>query len=82
VKEIYIFAVKQHVFASLGEISDACEVLQDVITTLELYQRVFIKTKNDADFQKACELTAKFAKKEGRQPRIMIAKMADDTTVC
>ena len=31
------------------------------------------ETKKDADFIKACELTEKFAKKEGRQPRIMIA---------
>jgi methylmalonyl-CoA mutase len=29
-------------------------------------------------FQKACELTEKFAQKEGRQPRIMIAKMGQD----
>ena len=35
-------------------------------------------TKNDADFKEACELTAKFAKEEGRQPRIMIAKMGQD----
>ena len=35
-------------------------------------------TKNDADFIRACELTAKFAKKEGRQPRIMVAKMGQD----
>lgn len=35
-------------------------------------------TKNDSDFVKAQELTAAFAKKEGRQPRIMIAKMGQD----
>ena len=35
-------------------------------------------TKNDSDFQEACRLTAEFAKKEGRQPRIMIAKMGQD----
>ena len=29
-------------------------------------------------FQKSCELAAEFAKKEGRQPRIMIAKMGQD----
>jgi methylmalonyl-CoA mutase len=27
---------------------------------------------------KACELAEKFAKKEGRRPRIMIAKMGQD----
>ena len=36
------------------------------------------ETKNDASFIKACELTEKFAKKEGRRPRIMIAKMGQD----
>ena len=36
------------------------------------------ETKKDADFMRACELTEKFAKKEGRQPRIMIAKMGQD----
>jgi methylmalonyl-CoA mutase len=35
-------------------------------------------TKNDEAFVKAQELTAAFAKKEGRQPRIMIAKMGQD----
>ena len=35
-------------------------------------------TKQDDNFQEACRLTAEFAKKEGRQPRIMIAKMGQD----
>ena len=35
-------------------------------------------TTSDAEFQEACRLTAEFAKKEGRQPRIMIAKMGQD----
>ncbi|MCQ2325520.1 MAG: cobalamin-dependent protein, partial [Paludibacteraceae bacterium] len=35
-------------------------------------------TKNDEYFKRAQELTAEFAKKEGRQPRIMIAKMGQD----
>ena len=35
-------------------------------------------TKNDDNFHEACRLTAAFAKKEGRQPRIMIAKMGQD----
>jgi methylmalonyl-CoA mutase len=34
--------------------------------------------KKDSDFQKACELTDQFAKKEGRRPRIMVAKMGQD----
>ncbi|MDD3162080.1 MAG: cobalamin-dependent protein, partial [Bacteroidales bacterium] len=36
------------------------------------------ENKQDADFNKACELADKFAKKVGRQPRIMIAKMGQD----
>ena len=36
------------------------------------------ETKNDSDFKRASELTEKFAKKEGRRPRIMIAKMGQD----
>lgn len=33
---------------------------------------------NDDDFKEAVRLTTEFAKKEGRQPRIMIAKMGQD----
>jgi methylmalonyl-CoA mutase len=66
--------------ASLGEISDACEVIVGRYkATIRTISGVYSsETKNDADFQKACELTAAFAKKEGRQPRIMIAKMGQD----
>ncbi len=66
--------------ASLGEISYACEKIvgryKAVIRTISgVYSS---ETKKDADFMRACELTEKFAKKEGRQPRIMIAKMGQD----
>lgn len=66
--------------ATLGEISDACEVVvgryKAIIRTISgVYSS---ETKKDADFQKACELCEQFAKKEGRQPRIMIAKMGQD----
>ena len=66
--------------ASLGEISDACEAVagryKAIIRTISgVYSS---ETKNDANFQKACELTEKFAQKEGRRPRIMIAKMGQD----
>lgn len=66
--------------ASLGEISDACEEVvgryKAIIRTISgVYSS---ETKKDADFVKACELAEKFAKKEGRQPRIMIAKMGQD----
>ena len=36
------------------------------------------ESKKDAAFARACELTEEFAKKEGRRPRIMIAKMGQD----
>ena len=66
--------------ASLGEISDACEeVAGRYKATIRTISGVYSsETKNDAAFIKACELTEKFAKKEGRQPRIMIAKMGQD----
>ena len=66
--------------ASLGEISDACEKIvgryKAIIRTIS--GEYSSETKKDADFERACELTAEFAKKEGRQPRIMIAKMGQD----
>jgi len=66
--------------ASLGEISDACEAVAGRYkATIRTISGVYSsETKNDANFQKACELTEKFAKKEGRRPRIMIAKMGQD----
>ncbi len=69
-----------HVRASLGEISDACEKVcgryKAIIRTISgVYSS---ETKQDPTFRRACELAEKFAKKEGRQPRIMIAKMGQD----
>ncbi len=66
--------------ASLGEISDACEAhagrYKAIIRTISgVYSS---ETKSDATFQEASALADKFAKKEGRQPRIMIAKMGQD----
>ena len=66
--------------ATLGEISDACEEVagryKAIIRTISgVYSS---ETKQDADFLRACELTEVFAKREGRQPRIMIAKMGQD----
>ena len=66
--------------ATLGEISDACEKIvgryKAVIRTISgVYSS---ESKNDSDFHRACELAEKFAKKEGRQPRIMVAKMGQD----
>lgn len=66
--------------ASLGEISDACEaVVGRYKATIRTISGVYSsETKNDADFARASELTEEFAKKEGRRPRIMIAKMGQD----
>ncbi len=76
--ELAVEAAK--VRASLGEISDACEeVAGRYKATIRTISGVYSsETKQDADFKKACELTEIFAKKEGRQPRIMIAKMGQD----
>jgi methylmalonyl-CoA mutase len=69
-----------HVRATLGEISDACEKVcgryKAIIRTISgVYSS---ETKGDELFKKACELAEKFAAKEGRQPRIMVAKMGQD----
>lgn len=66
--------------ASLGEISYACEKIvgryKAVIRTISgVYSSEY---KSDDDYNEARTLVAKFARKEGRQPRIMIAKMGQD----
>ena len=65
---------------TLGEISDACEKVvgryKAVIRTISgVYSA---EAKSDDLFKEACRLTEKFAKKEGRRPRIFIAKMGQD----
>ncbi len=66
--------------ASLGEISDACEKVvgryNAVIRTISgVYSS---ESKSDSTLEEARSLTEQFAKKEGRQPRIMVAKMGQD----
>ena len=66
--------------ATLGEISDACEEVvgryKAVIRTISgVYSA---ETKKDPDFVRAQQMCEEFAKREGRQPRIMIAKMGQD----
>jgi methylmalonyl-CoA mutase len=66
--------------ASLGEISFACEKIvgryKAVIRTISgVYSSEY---KSDDDFKEARALAARFAGKEGRQPRIMVAKMGQD----
>ena len=65
---------------TLGEISDACEKVvgryKAVIRTISgVYSA---EAKSDSQFEKACQLTEEFAQKEGRRPRIFIAKMGQD----
>ena len=66
--------------ASLGEISYACEKIvgryKAVIRSISgVYSSEY---KSDKDLEEAKALVIRFAKKEGRQPRIMIAKMGQD----
>ncbi len=66
--------------ATLGEISDACEAVvgryKAVIKTISgVYSS---EEKGDPEFEEARRVVAEFAKREGRQPRIMIAKMGQD----
>ncbi len=76
--ELAIDAAKKR--ASLGEISDACEEVagryKAVIRTIEgVYKS---EAQQKSEFTEAQELARKFAELEGRQPRIMIAKMGQD----
>ena len=66
--------------ATLGEISDALEVVFGRYKAqIRSFSGVYSKEiKNDKSFEKAKELADAFAKKEGRRPRIMIAKMGQD----
>ena len=66
--------------ATLGEISYACEkVAGRYKATIKTISNVYsAETKNDPDYDEAVRLTEQFAKKEGRRPRIMIAKMGQD----
>ena len=66
--------------ATLGEISDACELVfgryQAKIRSITgVYS---MEIDNDESFKKAQELADKFAELEGRRPRIMVAKMGQD----
>ena len=76
--ELAVEAAK--VRATLGEISYACEVVvgryNAVIRSISgVYSSAM---KQDAEFEKAKTMCAEFAKREGRQPRIMIAKLGQD----
>ncbi|KAB1066008.1 methylmalonyl-CoA mutase [Salibacter halophilus] len=66
--------------ATLGEISLAMEkafgrYTANVKSISGVYSS---EAKSDKEFEKACNLADKFAKVEGRRPRIMVAKMGQD----
>jgi len=76
--ELAVIAAQKR--ATLGEISTAVEKVagryKAVIRTISgVYSS---ESKDDESFNKAKELADAFAKKEGRRPRIMIAKMGQD----
>lgn len=66
--------------ATLGEISDALEkVYGRHQAKIQSFSGVYSKEmKSDESFSKAQSLADEFAEKEGRRPRIMIAKMGQD----
>ena len=66
--------------ASLGEISYALEkVYGRYKAKINLISNVYSSQTKESDaFKRAQELTDKFAKMEGRRPRIMVAKMGQD----
>ncbi|MDG2433697.1 methylmalonyl-CoA mutase family protein, partial [Flavobacterium sp.] len=65
---------------TLGEISDALEtVFGRYKAQIKSFSGVYSKEiKDDKSFEEAKVLADKFAKQEGRRPRIMIAKMGQD----
>lgn len=76
--ELAVDAAKKR--ATLGEISDACEKVagryKAVIRSISgVYSS---ESMEDSSYKSAKKLAEKFAVKEGRQPRIMIAKMGQD----
>ncbi len=76
--ELAVDAAKKR--ASLGEISYACETIvgryKAVIRSINgVYSS---EAASDGEFEKAQALAREFAELEGRQPRIMIAKMGQD----
>jgi methylmalonyl-CoA mutase len=76
--ELSIEAAKNR--ATLGEISSAIEEISGrykaVIRSISgVYSQ---ESGQDGNFAEACSMAQEFAAKEGRQPRIMIAKMGQD----
>jgi methylmalonyl-CoA mutase len=76
--ELAVEAAKKR--ASLGEISYACEkVVGRYKAVIRSINGVYSsEAGHDSEFEQARALAREFAEKEGRQPRIMIAKMGQD----
>lgn len=76
--QLAVTAAKER--ATLGEISLACEAAfgryqAEAASFSGVYSGA---VKNSREFDRARELTEKFAEKFGRQPRILVAKMGQD----
>ncbi len=76
--ELSVEAAKKR--ATLGEISEACENVAGryKAVTRSINGVYSSESTNDDDFEEAKGLAQKYAALEGRQPRIMIAKMGQD----
>ncbi len=76
--ELAVDAAKKR--ASLGEISNACEtIVGRYKAVIRSINGVYLsEASSDGEFEKAQAMARKFAELEGRQPRIMIAKMGQD----
>jgi len=76
--ELSVIAAQKR--ASLGEISSAIEKVAGRYTaTIRSISGIYSsESMGDQNFNKARELADEFASREGRQPRIMIAKMGQD----
>lgn len=76
--ELAVVAARER--ATLGEISDAMEAAfgryqAQIKSVSGVYSQ---EAMEDTDFTKARQLADKFADKDGRRPRIMVAKMGQD----
>ncbi|MGI6479019.1 MAG: methylmalonyl-CoA mutase [Salinivirgaceae bacterium] len=76
--ELSVIAAQKR--ASLGEISDACEkIVGRYKAVIRSISGVYAsESKEDDEYARAKALCEEFAKKEGRQPRIMVAKLGQD----
>jgi methylmalonyl-CoA mutase len=76
--ELSVIAAQKR--ASLGEISAAIELVSGRYTaTIRSISGIYSsESMDDQNFKKARQLVEEFARREGRQPRIMIAKMGQD----